>query len=158
MQRLWIDDRMLHNAESKSLALIMSLIKKNAPQIKVVWTYAGGCKNDCGIVYQSSGFMYLGSEPCNDFFLTAEGEYKNMINVLRFGKAPKELKTIKEKAVYMYGEGEMIESQRHYYFYPICKAVRRKMQKKVKPYPKISAIFRKDQQWVDDKGNAQGVP
>ena len=154
MQRLWVDDLMGHNAESKILSLMMALIKKHAPQIKVVWTYAGGCKNDCGIVYQSSGFMFLGSEKCNDFYLTKDGEYKNIINVLRFGKALKELKTVQEKAEYVYGEGKMIEANRHYYFYPICKAVRRKMASKTKPFPKFSAVFRKDQKWIngEDEG------
>lgn len=148
MQRLWIDDKMLHNAESKTLSLIMKLFKEKAPQIKVVWTYAGGCKNDCGIVYQSSGFMYLGSEKCSDFFLTDSGEYKNIINVLRFGKAPKELKTPEEKARYVYGPGKIVDANRHYYFYPICKGVRRRMKNKIKPFPKFSENFRKDQEWV----------
>lgn len=148
MQRLWISDDLGHNAESKTLSLMMKKIKDTYEQIKVVWTYAGGCKNDCGIVYQSSGFMYLGSEPCEDFYLTDSGEYKNIINVLRFGKAPKELKTKEEKAAFVYGKGTLLKTKRHYYFYPLCKAVRRKMESKTLPFPKDSENFRKAQQWV----------
>jgi hypothetical protein len=157
MQRLWISDKMGHNAESKVLSLIMAFIKKHYPQIKVVWTYAGGCKNDCGIVYQSSGFMYLGSEKCNDFYLTKKGEYKNLINVLRFGKA-KHLGSIEARAEFLYGPGEIVKANRHYYFYPISKLVRRKMQKKTKTFPKYSDNFRKDQKWVNGvgEGHSQG--
>lgn len=153
MQRLWISDLMGKNAESKSLSLIVEAIKKNAKHIKVVWTYAGGCKNDCGIVYQSSGFMFLGSEECNDFYLTKTGEYKNIINALRFGKGPKGEKDKNKIALSLYGEGSFINSFRHYYFYPIDKAVRRIMQKKVKPFPKYSDNFRYNQQWVTDKNS-----
>jgi len=148
MQRLWVSDLLGHNAESKILSLIMKNIKQNAPQIKVIWTYAGGCKDDCGIVYQSSGFMFLGSEECNDFYLTKSGEYKNIISALRFSKAPKHLKKKEDIAAYLYGEGELLKTHRHYYFYPICKKIRRVMAKAVKPFPKQSANFRKDQHWV----------
>lgn len=146
MQRLWVSDNLGHNAESKTLSLIMKVIKQKAPSIKVVWTYAGGCKNDCGIVYQSSGFMYLGSEDCKDFWLTDSGEYKNLINVLRFGKA-KEKGSIEARAEYIYGKGEIVDAKRHYYFYPIDKILRRKMKSKTKPFPKESANFRKNQEW-----------
>lgn len=148
MQRLWISDIMGHNAESKSLSLIIDKIKMHAKHIKVVWTYAGGCKNDCGIVYQSSGFMFLGSEKCNDFYLTKSGEYKNIINALRFGKGPKGERDKNIIAKSLYGDGEFIESFRHYYFYPIDKVIRRKMLAACKPFPKNSENFRKNQEWV----------
>jgi hypothetical protein len=149
MQRLWISDTLGHNAESKTLSLIVAMIKKHYKQIHVIVTYAGGCKNDCGIVYQSSGFMYLGFEKCKDFFLTDKGEYKNIINVLMFGKAPKHLKTNQEKAEHVYGKGKLLDTRRYFYFYPIHKGLRRRMDSKTLPYPKNSDLFRKDQQWCN---------
>lgn len=161
MQRLWISDDLGHNAESKTLSLIVDQFKIHAPQVKVIWTYAGGCKDDCGFIYQASGFMFLGSETCNDFYLTNKGEYKNTINIARFGKA-KHLKTMEERACYLYGEGHMVEAHRHYYFYPIEKGIRRRMQGKVKPFPKQSARYRKGQQWVKngvgEGHNQAGLP
>lgn len=156
MQRLWVSDDMGHNAESKILSLMMASFKSKLPEIKVIWTYAGGCKNDCGIVYQSSGFQFLGSEECNDFYLTKTGEYKNILAALRFGKAPKEYKTREEIARYLYGEGEFIQAQRHYYFYAIDKGLRRKMEKFCKPFPKNSANFRFNQKWVTGAGEGHG--
>lgn len=148
MQRLWIDDALGHNAESKTLSLIMKAFKEHYPKIKCVVTYAGGCKNDCGIVYQSSSFLYFGSQPCQDFYLTEAGEYKNIINVLRFGKAPKELKSNAEKAAYVYGPGKLLDTKRYLYLYPIEKRLRRKLSKKALPYPKDSENFRRGQEWV----------
>jgi len=154
MQRLWVSDDLGKNAESKILSLIMDLFKQKLKQIKVVWTYAGGCKNDCGIVYQSSGFQYLGSEPCNDFYLTESGEYRNIISALRFGKAPKGMKDKKDIANHLWGKGAFIEANRYYYFYAIDKSIRRKMLEKTKPFPKVSARYRLNQQWVEDSNGA----
>lgn len=155
MQRLWISDAMKMNAESKSLSLIIETIKKNYPTLKLVWTYAGGCKDDCGIVYQSSGFMFLGSEPSNDFYLTKSGEYKNLIAAKRFGRAPKGLSDQKI-GEFLFGEGNIVYANRHYYFYPFGKSLRRQMQSKTKPFPKQSKNFRKDQKWVNNN-NGDGV-
>lgn len=158
MQRLWVSDDLGKNAESKILSLIMDQFKKNARQIKIVWTYAGGCKNDCGIVYQSSGFQYLGSEDCNDFYLTKNGEYKNIISALRFSKAPKHIKKKEDIAFYLWGEGSFIEAKRYYYFYAIDKSIRRRMSSKTKEYPKESARYRLNQKWVEDhKGGENGA-
>lgn len=157
MQRLWISDSMLKNAESKSLSLMAEKFKQNAPQIKIIFTFAGGCKDDCGIVYQSSGFMYLFSEKCDDFYLTKKSEYKNIISALRFGKAPKELKDKKEIAKYLFGEGEFIHAHRHFYFLPLNKAVRRKLAHLNKPFPKVSANYRLNQEWVPNNGVQEGL-
>jgi len=123
MQRLWLSDQLGKNAESKTLSIIIAAIKSHYKDIKVIWTYSGGCKKDCGIVYQASGFMFLGTEKCNDFYLTRAGEYKNIINALRFGKGPKGEKDINKIAAALYGEGSFIDSFRNYYFYPICKII-----------------------------------
>lgn len=148
MQRLWISDDMGMNAESKTLSLIIDIFKKRLNQIKIIWTYAGGCKNDCGIVYQSSGFQFLGSEKCDDFYLTKNNQYKNIINALRFGKGPPGEKDRKKIAEYLWGEGQFIQAHRHFYFYSMCKKTRRVMESKTKPFPKYSERYRLNQSWV----------
>jgi hypothetical protein len=96
--------------------------------------------------------MYLGSEPCNDFYLTDDGQYKNIISALRFGKGPKGEKDPKKIALALYGPGKFIESSRHYYFYPLDKIIRRKMESKTKPFPKYSERYRLNQEWVVGAG------
>lgn len=157
MQRLWISDKMLKNAESKTLSLIADKFKEHAPHLKIIFTYAGGCKDDCGIVYQSSGFLYLFSEKCDDFYLTKNGEYKNIISALRFGKAPKGMKDKNEIAKYLFGEGHFINAHRHFYFLPLNKAIRRKLTHLNKPFPKHSAQYRLNQEWVSDNGAREGL-
>lgn len=147
MQRLWISDKYGHNAESYSLGMIMSFLKSNY-DLKVVFTHAGGCKNDCGIVYQASSWLYFGKDKCNDFYLTSKGEYKNLIASMRFGRISTKGKTMNEVGLELFGEGRIIESWRYKYIYPIHKGIRRRLEKISMQYPKDSAAFRKDQEWV----------
>lgn len=147
MQRLWISDDFGHNAESYVLGLIVSLLKQKTG-IKIIFTHAGGCKNDCGIVYQASAWLYFGKEICNDFYLTSSGEYKNIVAALRFGRVKAKGKTPDEIGQELFGDGAIVKSYRYKYVYPIHKGIRRRLEKKSLPYPKDSAIFRKDQKWV----------
>ena len=68
MQRMNILDSLGHNAESYVLGKIYKLFKKNT-SVKILITHAGGCKNDCGIIYQSSSWLYFGKSKCEDFYL-----------------------------------------------------------------------------------------
>jgi len=148
MQRMNILDVLGQNAESYVLGKVYELFKKNT-KVKVLITHAGGCKNDCGIIYQSSSWLYFGKEKCEDFYLTKTGEYKNIIAPMRFGRVPKHIKGGQSIGEYLFGEGELIYSFRYLYLYPIHKGLRKYLEKKTKPYPKDSKIFRKDQQWIN---------
>jgi len=147
MQRLWISDDFGHNAESYVLGLLMSAFKQKT-SVKVVFTHAGGCKKDCGIVYQSSSWLYFGKEVCNDFYETTKGEYKNIIAALKFGRVKANGRKPAEIAKELFGEGHIIHSFRYSYIYPIHKGIRRRLEKISMPYPKDSETFRKDQKWV----------
>lgn len=147
MQRLWISDEYGHNTESFCLARIIDLIKQRTA-IKLIITHAGGCKNDCGIVYQSSAWLYFGKQPCRDFYKTQRGEYKNIVAALRFGRITTKGRTPQQIGEQLFGPGEMLETARYTYLYPIHKGLRRRLEKKALPYPKDSEVFRRDQQWV----------
>ena len=152
MQRMNLLDVLGMNAESYVLGKVYSLFKKNT-KIKVIITHAGGCKNDCGIVYQSSSWLYFGKEKCNDFYLTKNGEYKNIIAPMRFGRVPKGIKGGQKVGEYLFGEGKLINSYRYLYLYPINKGLRKYLEKKSMQYPKDSEVFRKNQEWI--KGDDQ---
>lgn len=155
MQRLWISDLYGHNSESFVLAQIIKLLKENTG-MKVIFTHAGGCKNDCGIVYQASGWLYFGKQDCKDFYLTKSGEYKNIASAMRFGRVDAKGKTPQKIGEELFGEGEIVDSARYSYLYPIDKGIRRRLTKSSKPFPKDSAVFRKDQQWMKKQGGSEG--
>ncbi len=147
MQRMHLLDVLGHNAESFVLGKVYSLFKKNT-KIKVILTHAGGCKNDCGIIYQSSGWLYFGKQVCEDFYLTEKGEYKNIVSPMRFGRVPKEIKDKQKIGEYLFGKGELVKAHRYLYLYPINKGIRSYLEKKSIDYPKDSSIFRRNQEWV----------
>lgn len=147
MQRLWISDAYGHNTESFVLSKIMKLLREQT-KVKLVVTHAGGCKNDCGIVYQASAWLYFGSEPCHDFFLTDAGEYKNIVAAMRFGRVDTKGKTPQQIGEEVFGPGRIIDSHRYLYAYPIHKGIRRRLQRDALPYPKESEHFRFQQEWV----------
>lgn len=149
MQRMNILDICGKNSESYVLGQIMKLLKSKG--IKVVITHSGGCKQDCGIVYQSSGWLYFGKEKCDDFYLTKKGEFKNVAPAKRYGQVPKVIEKKGHQAIgeYLFGEGEIIKSVRYFYIYPINKGLRAYLEKKALPYPKDSVRFRKNGEWCD---------
>lgn len=148
MQRMNLLDILGHNAESYVLGQIYKLFKANT-KIKVLVTHAGGCKNDCGIIYQASSWLYFGKEKCDDFYLTEKGEYKNIIAPMRFGRVPKGIKGGQAVGEYLFGKGSIINSYRYLYLYPLNKGLRSYLEKKSLQYPKDSENFRLNQEWVN---------
>lgn len=149
LQRTWISDELGHNTESWMMSRVMKSLKRAG--IWVVLTHSGGCKDDVGFIFQSSGWLYFGSEPCSDFFLTQEGEYKNIVSAVRFGRVPKEIIKNGNQSVgeYLFGNGCLINARRHLYLYPINKGLRRRLKKLSFPYPKDPANLRYNQAWVE---------
>ena len=69
---------------------------------------------------------------------------------MRFGRVPKGIKGGQNIGEYLFGEGQIIESYRYLYLYPLQKGLRKFLEKKSLEYPKDSSIFRKNQKWVEN--------
>lgn len=153
MQRLWISDDYGHNTESYVLSRILKKLQAEY-DLQLVVTHAGGCKDDCGIVYQASGWLYFGAQPSSDFYLTEAGEYKNIIAPMRFGRVKSAGRTAQEIGEELFGPGEIVDAHRYFYAYPLNKGMRRRLSKEQLPFPKSSAMFRRDQKWVEQGASA----
>ena len=60
LNRMAFDDYLPRNAESYCIAKTLKLIKKNAPQIKWVISFADGCQCGDGTIYRASNFILTG--------------------------------------------------------------------------------------------------
>jgi hypothetical protein len=49
-------DILPRNSESRAIAISIRLIKKNAPHIKWIVSFADGCQCGDGTIYRASGF------------------------------------------------------------------------------------------------------
>ena len=66
--RMVMTEEMPKNSESQMLSQLVKWIKKNLPDIKVLFTWADGMLGKCGYVYQASNFLYAGNI-VTDFYL-----------------------------------------------------------------------------------------
>ena len=61
LNRLAFTDNLPRNSESRALAVAMKLLRKHAPQIKWVVTFADGTQCGDGTIYRAAGFVLTGS-------------------------------------------------------------------------------------------------
>ena len=59
LNRMAFDDYLPKNSESRCIAYSLKLIKKNAPQIKWVISFADGCQCGDGTIYRASNFKLI---------------------------------------------------------------------------------------------------
>lgn len=57
LNRMAFDDVLPKNSESRVLSIVFKLIKRNAPHIKWIVSFADGCSCGDGTIYRASGFI-----------------------------------------------------------------------------------------------------
>ena len=60
LNRMAFDEYLPRNSESRCISIALKLIKKNAPHIKWVISFADGCQCGDGTIYRASGFKLVG--------------------------------------------------------------------------------------------------
>ncbi len=74
LNRLAFTDVLPRNSESRAIAVAMRLIKKNAPQIKWVISYADAAQCGDGAIYRASGFVLTGIKKNTQIWEAPDGE------------------------------------------------------------------------------------
>jgi hypothetical protein len=74
LNRMAFDEFLPKYSESRVISVCMKLIKKNAPHIKWVLSYADGCDCGDGTIYRASGFYLTLIKPNSDLFLLPNGK------------------------------------------------------------------------------------
>lgn len=74
LNRMAFDEYLPRNSESRCISLSLKLIKKNAPQIKWVVSFADGCSCGDGTIYRASGFVLTDVRKNNNIFILPSGE------------------------------------------------------------------------------------
>ena len=73
LNRMAFDDYLPKNSESRCIAISIKLIKKNAPHIKWIVSFADGSQCGDGAIYRASGFNLIGCK-VNKQILEWEGK------------------------------------------------------------------------------------
>ena len=68
LNRLAFTDVLPRNSESRALAVAMKLLRKHAPQVKWVVTFADGTQCGDGTIYRAAGFVLTGLKKNNQIW------------------------------------------------------------------------------------------
>lgn len=74
LNRMAFDDYLPRNSESYCIGATLRMIKKNAPQIKWVVSFADGCQCGDGTIYRASNFLLTGIKEGTHFYKLPNGE------------------------------------------------------------------------------------
>lgn len=129
LNRMAFDDYLPKNSESRCIAIAIKLIKKNAPQIKWIISFADGTQCGDGTIYRASGFVLTDIKKNKTILENSAGDVKADIC---FNINPR----LKEKKKeYKPKKGFQLR-----YIYFVDKACRDKLTVPILPFEKIDEI------------------
>lgn len=73
LNRMAFDDVLPRNSESRAIAIAMKLIKKHAPQVKWVISFADATQCGDGTIYRASGFVLTGIKENSQIWAAPSG-------------------------------------------------------------------------------------
>ena len=74
LNRMAFDDALPRNSESRCIGISLRLIRKNAPHVKWVISFADGCSCGDGTIYRASNFVLTGIKPNKSLCQMPNGE------------------------------------------------------------------------------------
>ena len=81
LNRMAFDDALPRNSESRCIAQAIRMIKKNAPQIKWIISFADGCQCGDGAIYRASNFVLTQIKKNDRLLILPSGEVKHALDL-----------------------------------------------------------------------------
>ncbi len=131
LARLWLDDRLGRNSESRTLGIILRQLRKGQSTIKGLVAYSDPMAGHTGVIYQASGFLYLGKSPVMPLYKLADGSIHHSRSLShRYG-------THSRKYFQSHGvDLELVDQEpKHSYVALIDPSWRARLTKAVVPFP-----------------------
>ncbi len=136
LNRLWLDDSLGKNSESRAISLCLKYIKKMKSELKWIISFADGMMGKVGTIYQATNFIYTGFRNDGGIWMTKDGDRLHNISLWHKHKTQSRdvLEGIYGTPLYKVFGGQY----RYFYFYD------RKLIKNlivpILPYPKFSDL------------------
>ena len=151
LNRMAFDDYLPRNAESYCISKALKLIKKNAPQIKWVISFADGCSCGDGTIYRASNFILTDIKENKNICLLPNGDKVHKMTLESSPNTPRpELngKTYYQLTGggYNFGKyvkavnGQILKGYQLRYIYFIDKSYRERLTVPEIPFSKIDEI------------------
>ena len=137
LTRLWLDDGLPKNSESRVLAVVLRLLARHT-RLKFAVTYADPTAGHLGTIYQAGGWLYTGVSEPSVLYDLGDGVGRHSRT---FGHS---LGTRSLRYLKMHGTkvSPIERPGKHRYLYFLDKAWSDKLNVPVRPYPKSNPLSR----------------
>lgn len=133
LNRMWLDDSLPRNSESKAISYALKFIKRTRPKVAWVQSFADERCGRHGVVYQACNFEYCGEHTSTFWELDGEMYHNSAMtrnpNGEGAGNRPKILQANKERAT-----AHALRQFRYIYF--LKRRFKDRLKLKIRPYPK----------------------
>ena len=99
LNRMAFDDYLPKNSESRCISIAIKLLKKNAPHIKWILSFADGTQCGDGTIYRASGFYLTALKVNSQLFELKTGEKVHIMNFETTRPTPLQRKLRKETGI-----------------------------------------------------------
>ena len=89
LNRMAFDESLPRNSESRCISLAIKLIKRNAPQIKWILSFADGCSCGDGTIYRASNFVLTGIKENKEIIQLPDGSKVAKLALHNTANAPR---------------------------------------------------------------------
>ena len=151
LNRMAFDDYLPRNSESYCIAKTLKMIKRNAPQIKWVISFADGCSCGDGTIYRASNFRLIAIKKNKNLCRLPNGDIIHKLALETVPTAPR--KELGGKSYYditggkysfskyvQYAKAEILEGYQLEYIYFIDKSYRNRLTVPEIPFSKIDEL------------------
>ena len=151
LNRMAFDEVLPRNSESRAISQSIKLIKKNAPHIKWIISFADGCQCGDGTIYRASNFVLTGIKPNEALYRLPSGEVIHQLTLQSNPKQPRP--ELGGKCLYDVSGGtysikkwkelsgaELVKGYQLRYIYFIDKSYRDKLTVPIIPFSKINEL------------------
>ena len=110
LNRMAFDEKLPRNSESRCISIALKLIKKNAPHVKWVISFADGTQCGDGTIYRASGFVLTQININKSILEAPNGDVKTDISLrlaLRAGRIDNSTSVTKGKSILSNGASSM---------------------------------------------------
>lgn len=119
---------------SRIMRLALQFLKRNAPELQLVVSFADPSEGHHGGIYQAGNWIYTGRQPATIEYIAPDGKQWHGRMVSKDGKKKVQGKYRK---VWRIDQCTPVEKQgKHRYLFPLDEAMKRKIEPLRKPYPK----------------------
>jgi hypothetical protein len=151
LNRMAFDEYLPRNSESRCIAQAIRLIKKKAPHIKWIISFADGCSCGDGTIYRASNFVLTGIKKNVGICELPTGEkiHKLTLNTVPLKKRPelggKSFYDITKgksdfKKYFKYSGGKVLDGYQFRYIYFIDKSCKENLTVPIIPFSKIDEL------------------